>query len=54
MGQEAFLAAQILDFAESTDDRVAALLQAGTGITLTYDDGAATLTAFLAVLRIGN
>lgn len=44
MGAEAFLAAQILDFAEATDDRVAALLQAGTGITLTYNDGAGTLT----------
>lgn len=44
MGQEAFLAAQILDFAEATDDRVAALLQAGTGITLTYNDGSGTLT----------
>lgn len=44
MGQEAFLAAQILDFAEATDDRVASLLQAGTGIALTYNDGAGTLT----------
>lgn len=29
---------------ESIDDRVAALLVAGTGVTLTYDDGAGTLT----------
>lgn len=29
---------------EAIDDRVAALLVAGTGITLTYDDGANTLT----------
>jgi len=34
----------ILDFDESVDDRVAALLVAGSGITLTYSDGANTLT----------
>lgn len=34
----------ISDFAEATDDRVAALLQAGTNITLTYNDVANTLT----------
>lgn len=34
----------ISDFAEATDDRVAALLVAGAGITLTYNDGAGTLT----------
>lgn len=37
-------AAQISDFGEAVDDRVAALLQAGSNITLTYDDGAGTLT----------
>lgn len=31
-------------FAESVDDRVAALLVAGSNITLTYNDGAGTLT----------
>lgn len=31
-------------FAESVDDRVAALLVAGTNITLTYNDGAGTIT----------
>lgn len=36
--------ATISDFAESVDDRVAALLVAGTNITLTYNDGAGTLT----------
>jgi len=35
---------KISDFSEAVDDRVNALLVAGTGITLTYDDGADTLT----------
>ena len=35
---------QITDFAEATDDRVAALLQAGSGISLSYNDVANTLT----------
>ncbi len=34
----------ILDFAEAVDDRVNALLVAGTNITKTYDDAANTLT----------
>lgn len=37
-------ATTISDFSEATDDRVAALLVAGTNITLTYNDGAGTLT----------
>ncbi len=36
-------AATISDFAEAVDDRVAALLTAGTNVTLTYNDGAGTL-----------
>lgn len=38
------IAATISDFAESVDDRVAALLVAGTNVTLTYNDGSGTLT----------
>lgn len=37
-------ASTISDFSEAVDDRVAALLVAGTNMTLTYDDGAGTLT----------
>jgi hypothetical protein len=35
---------QITDFAEAVDDEVAGLLVAGSGITLTYNDTAGTLT----------
>lgn len=35
---------QVTDFAEAVDDRVAALCIAGTGITITYNDVANTLT----------
>lgn len=38
------LASTISDFAEAVDDRANALFVAGTNITLTYDDGANTLT----------
>lgn len=38
------VAANVTDFSEAVDDRVAALLVEGTGITLTYDDNAGTLT----------
>ena len=44
MGIEALLTSQIIGFAEGIDDRVNALLQAGSNITLTYNDGANTLT----------
>lgn len=37
-------AANITDFAEAVDDRVGALLVAGTNVTLNYDDTANTLT----------
>ena len=37
-------AASISDFAEAVDDRVSALLVAGTNITLSYNDGSNTLT----------
>ncbi len=38
------VAATISDFSESVDDRVATLLVAGAGVTLTYNDAANTLT----------
>jgi len=37
-------AAQVQDFSEATDDRVAALLQAGSGISLNYNDAGNQLT----------
>jgi hypothetical protein len=37
-------ASQVTDFAEAVDDRVDALLVAGSGINITYNDGANTLT----------
>lgn len=37
-------ASQVSDFAEATDDRVAALLVAGTNVTLSYNDPSNTLT----------
>lgn len=40
----ALVAANVSDFSEAVDDRVAALLTAGTGITLTYSDAGGTLT----------
>lgn len=41
-------ASTISDFSEAVDDRVAALMVAGTNITLTYDDTANTLTVAAA------
>lgn len=38
------VASTISDFSEAVDDRVSSLLVAGTNITLTYNDGANTLT----------
>ena len=38
------IASTISDFSEAVDDRVAALLIAGSGVTLTYNDAANTLT----------
>jgi hypothetical protein len=37
-------ASQVTDFSEAVDDRVAALLVAGTNVTLSYNDAANTLT----------
>jgi hypothetical protein len=38
------VATNVTDFSEAVDDRVAGLLQAGSNITLTYDDPGGTLT----------
>jgi hypothetical protein len=38
------LAATVSDFSEAVDDRVAALLQNGTGLSWSYNDGSNTLT----------
>ena len=43
-GIEALLAQQIIGLNEAIDDRTAALLIAGTGISIAYDDSAGTLT----------
>ncbi len=43
-GLEALLAQQIIGLSEAIDDEVASLLVAGTGISLSYNDGAGTLT----------
>src|SRR6478736_3249273 len=37
-------ASQVTDFTEAAQDAVAALLAAGTGVTLTYNDAGNTLT----------
>ena len=37
-------ASQVTDFSEAVDDRVATLVVAGTNMTVTYNDGAGTLT----------
>lgn len=37
-------ASDVSDFSEAVDDRVSALLVAGANVTLTYNDGANTLT----------
>lgn len=46
--------AEISDFSESVDDRVAALLVAGTGITLVYDDAVNTLTVSASSIPDGD
>jgi hypothetical protein len=49
IGTHTHTGADVTDFAEVTDDRLNALLVAGTGIALTYNDAANTLT--VALLR---
>jgi len=47
----AITASQVTDFSEATDDRVAALIQNGTGITWSYDDTAGTLTPTVTITQ---
>lgn len=42
------VSSEVTDFSEAVDDRVAALLVAGSNITLTYNDGSNTLTVAAA------
>lgn len=48
---DARLSANVYTTTEQVDDRVAALIQNGTGITWTYDDGAATLTGNVSITQ---
>lgn len=48
----AITAAQVTDFSEATDDRIAALLTAGANISLSYNDAGNVLT--IAVTGIGT
>lgn len=45
------LASTISDFSEAVDDRVALLIQNGTGITWSYNDGANTLTPTVTITQ---
>ena len=45
-------ASQVTDFAEAVDDRAAALIQNGTGITWAYNDAAGTLTPTVTVAGV--
>lgn len=47
----AITASQVTDFSEATDDRVAALIQNGTGITWSYNDAAGTLTPTVTITQ---
>jgi hypothetical protein len=49
IGTHTHVGADVTDFAEVTDDRLNALLVAGSGITLTYNDAANTLTVASSV-----
>lgn len=54
VGTHTHIGADVTDFAEVTDDRLNALLVAGTGITLTYNDAANTLTVASSVAAGGQ
>lgn len=47
-------ASNVSDFAEAVDDRVNALLVQGTNMTLTYDDGANTLTVATTAAAVSS
>jgi hypothetical protein len=47
-------ATAVTDFSEAVDDRVASLLQAGTGISLSYNDSGGTLTISTSGLVSGS
>ena len=48
---ETIEAADLTDFNEAVDDRAAALIQNGTGITWSYNDGAGTLTPTVTITQ---
>lgn len=47
----AITASQVTDFSEAADDRIATLIQNGTGITWSYNDGVGTLTPTVTITQ---
>lgn len=50
----ALVAADTSDFSEAVDDRLGSLLQAGSSISLTYNDAAGTLTIAVSAITAAN